>query len=131
MRYLSILLTALITLPLLADTPTWVAPITPEIVTNKVTETVETVVTNTATSVRISNISVRIPEGQPASILVFWEWLDESNKPIRTGRNLYTEEQLDTLLDGSGITLTALRQIFMGLAVLEANTPAVPQPHHK
>ena len=77
-------------------------------------------VTQTAVRVRINNISVTtLPDGKVA-VAVAWVWLDAQGKTVRNGVTRYTQEEIDAKLQGKGLSIEALRTLFLSIARDEA-----------
>lgn len=91
-----------------AVTNTWAAPIQ---------------VVQTAKSIRINNISITIlPDGKVA-VAVAWTWLDEQNKPVRSGTTRYSESQIAAKLAAKGSSVEQFKQLFLAIAAEEAVAP--------
>jgi hypothetical protein len=80
-------------------------------------------VTQTAVKVKINNISVTtLPDGK-AAVAIAWAWLDAQGRPVRTGVTRYTQAEIDAKLKSKGLSVEALRTLFLSIAKDEAVAP--------
>lgn len=80
-------------------------------------------VTQTAVAVRINNISVTtLPDGKVA-VAVSWAWLDAQGKTVRSGVTRYAQAEIDAKLQAKGLSIEALRALFLAIAREEAVAP--------
>lgn len=72
-------------------------------------------------SVRIDNVMIVVNPSGEMRVSVGWGQYAADKSLIKRGRNVYTEAQIDALLQANGTSVAAMRQLFLSIAQYEAS----------
>lgn len=73
-----------------------------------------------AKAIVLRNIMIQVLPNDTISVLVNWNWTDAKGEVIRNGSSRFTENQIEELLAKKGLQLSTLRNLFLAIAVEEA-----------